>query len=90
MNQINNKKYSILFVDSSTSIDDVIKIKNKISNIQIFSFDYISHKLLIKNNINHEISDKFLSENDLNIIQQKSYQFAEWYITLYKHPKKLQ
>ena len=79
MNQINNKKYSILFVDSSTSIDDIIEIKNKISNIQIFSFDYISHKLLIKNNINHEISDKFLSENDLNIIQQKSYQFAEWY-----------
>ena len=79
MNQINNKQYSILFVDSSISIDDIIKIKNDISNIQIFSFDYISHKLLIKNNISHEISDKFLSENDLNTIQQKSYQFAEWY-----------
>ena len=78
MNKINNKN-SILFVDSSISLDDVIKIKNDISNIQIFTFDYISHKLLIKNNIPHEISETFLSENNLDLIQEKSYEFAEWY-----------
>jgi hypothetical protein len=79
MSKINNKQDSILFVDSSISIDDIIKLKNSFSNIQIFSFDYVSHKLLIKNNISHKISDTFLSENNLDLIQQKSYQFAEWY-----------
>ena len=78
MNKINNKN-SILFVDSSISLDAVIKIKNNISNIQIFTFDYISHKLLNKNNISHEISENFLSNNILDLIQEKSYQFAEWY-----------
>ena len=78
MNKINNKN-SILFIDSSISLDDVIKIKNDISNIQIFTFDYISHKLLNKNNITHKISENFLSDNILDLIQEKSYQFAEWY-----------
>jgi hypothetical protein len=78
MNKINTKN-SILFVDSSISVDDVIKIKNDIPNIQIFTFDYISHKLLNKNNVTHEISETFLSENYLDLIQEKSYQFAEWY-----------
>ena len=79
MNKINNKQNSFLFVDSSVLLDDIIKIKNDISNIQIFTFDYISHKLLIKNNITHEISETFLSESYLDLIQEKSYQFAEWY-----------
>ena len=78
MNKINTKN-SILFVDSSISVDDVIKIKNDIPNIQIFTFDYISHKLLNKNNVPHKISETFLSENSLDLIQEKSYQFAEWY-----------
>ena len=37
MNEINTKN-SILFVDYSISVDDVIKIKNYITNIKIFKF----------------------------------------------------
>jgi len=76
---MNNNKNLILFVDSSTDLNDVIKIKNNFPNIQIFTFDYVSHKLLIKKDIPHKISDTFLSENNLDLIQEKSYQYAEWY-----------
>ena len=79
MKKKNNNQNLILFVDSSVDLDDIIKIKTDIPNIQIFTFDYISHKLLIKNNITHKISDTFLSESNLDLIQEKSYQFAEWY-----------
>ena len=79
MNKKNNPLNLILFVDSSVDFDDIIKIKNDNSNIQIFTFDYISHQLLIKNNVPHKISDTFLSESNLDLIQEKSYQFAEWY-----------
>ena len=79
MNKKNNSLNLILFVDSSVDFDDIIKIKNDIPNIQIFTFDYISHKLLNKNNVPHKISETFLSEFFLDLIQEKSYQFAEWY-----------
>tara|TARA_B110001454_G_scaffold186203_1_gene182867 strand:- start:2541 stop:4397 length:1857 start_codon:yes stop_codon:yes gene_type:complete len=79
MKQIKNESKSILFVDSSTSIEEIINIKNTIKNIQIFTFDYSSHKVLIQHNIAHEISDNYISEDDLNSIQAKSYEFSEWY-----------
>ena len=79
MKQMTNESKSILFVDSSISIEEIIKIKNTTKNIQIFTFDYSSHELLIHHNISHDISDNFISENDLNSIQAKSYEFSEWY-----------
>ena len=79
MKQIKNESKSILFVDSSTSIEEIINIKITIKNIQIFTFDYSSHKVLIQHNIAHEISDNYISEDDLNSIQAKSYEFSEWY-----------
>lgn len=79
MNETKNKQESILFVDSSISIDKIINIKKTIPNIQIFTFDYTSHKLLIQHKISHEISDNFLPENNLDLIQEQSYRFAEWY-----------
>ena len=47
-------------------------IKKELTNltdVRIITFDYISHKNLLKNNITHEISDDFLDEKDIQLIQ---------------------
>ena len=48
MKQMKNESKSMLFVDSSTFIEEIISIKNTIKNIKIFTFDYGSDKLLIQ------------------------------------------
>ena len=69
---------SIILLDSYSEIE---KIQHKIKeqNVLIITFDYNSHKTLLKNNIVHEISDNFVSEDDLKIIQKNSYSLAKWY-----------
>lgn len=79
MNETKSEQKPILFVDSSISIDEITNIQNTVPNIQIFTFDYTAHKLLVKHKILHEISDNFLSENDLDLIQEQSYKFTGWY-----------
>lgn len=79
MNEEKKQQNSILFVDSSLSLTDIINIKEKNPSISIFSFDYNSHELLEKHKIPHSISDDFLAEDDLQLIQESSYVFAEWY-----------
>ena len=79
MNETKSEQESILFIDSSISIDEITNIQNSVPNIQIFTFDYTTHKLLVEHNISHKISDNFLSENDLDLIQEQSYKFAKWY-----------
>lgn len=66
----------IALLDSSTSIDKIKKIVSKTS--KIITFDYASHKMLLKNKIKHEISDNYISKLELNEIQNKSYQFSKW------------
>ena len=79
MNEEKNHQNSILFVDSSISLDEIINVKEKNPDTKIFCFDYHSHKLLEKQKIPHKISDDFLSESDLDLLQESSYEFAEWY-----------
>ena len=68
---------NIILFDSSCNLESLKKLTNKQSCI-IISFDYNSHKLLLENNIKHEISDNFINENDLSEIQNRSYYFANW------------
>jgi len=61
---------------------DITELKNLIKNepeLIIISFDYESHKSLLKNKINHIISDDYSKENLLDIIQNSSYAFSEWF-----------
>ena len=68
---------NIFLFDSSCTLESLNKLTNNQSCI-IISFDYASHKLLLENNIKHEISDNFINENDLDEIQNRSYSFANW------------
>jgi hypothetical protein len=69
---------SILLVDSSFVLSELKKeYLNK--SFLIVSFDYKSHKQLDKNQIPHICSDEFLSEDDIDKIQQYAYQLIYWY-----------
>lgn len=48
-------------------------------NLTIITFDYESHVLLKKNNISHEISDNFLSRDELANIQNNCYGYVNWF-----------
>ena len=72
-----SKKISeILLVDHTLKLTDDILEKNF---KKIISFDYPSHKFLLEKNISHEISDNFLTDNDFEEIQNKSYQYSNWF-----------
>jgi len=66
----------VLF-DSSSKLDDLTAILNK--NPIIISFDYESHELLTKNNVNHVVSDTFVSRDDLVNIQNNCYEYTKWF-----------
>lgn len=72
---------TIFIVDS---IDDVTKLKDVISNnpnSRIFSLNYFSHNVLIKNSIPHEMGDNYLSAADKNIIDNKTIETtSSWYL----------
>ena len=75
---MNKNSESIILFDSISDSDD---LDHMISNdvLKIISFDYDTHKILKDKKINHEISDNYLSKNDLKIIQKTAHSLSEWY-----------
>ena len=72
-------KKKIILLDSVNSIDEIKREITEIRNVRIITFDYDSHKNLLKNKIKHEISDEFLDENKLQQIQNESFNLTKWY-----------
>jgi hypothetical protein len=68
---------NIVFFDSSCNFENFKNILD--TSDLIITFDYFSHNLLTSKKIVHEISDNFILESDLSLIQKKSYHFSEWY-----------
>lgn len=69
---------NIIFFDSSFDFEDLKTLTNDNSSI-IITFDFESHKLLLENHVEHYISDNFITKKDLSEIQNKSYNFTDWY-----------
>ena len=67
----------LLLLDSNFNFEK-INLKDY-SNCQIITFDYEIHEFLQKNSIKHKISEDFLCENEYELIQQKSVEFANWF-----------
>jgi len=68
----------IAFLDSASSIGNVKKITD-LKNVMIITFDYVSHKQLLESGIEHNISDDFLDGDELQIIQNESFNLTKWY-----------
>ncbi len=75
--QLGTVSNSIVLFDSTSKLDDLEKILDE--NLTIISFDYESHELLAKNKIAHEISDSFVSRNELINIQNICYGYVKWF-----------
>jgi hypothetical protein len=72
-----NKLKKIIFVDDLTSINEIEIFSNQ-SDIKIISFDYASHIKLTEKNIQHEISEIYLTQ-DTKKLQKQCYEFLNWY-----------
>ncbi len=73
-----NQSSTVLLVNFPFDINKLKKTKNDTNPI-IITFDYISHKILVDNKIEHDLSDNFLTSDDINKIQQNSYDLTKWY-----------
>ena len=71
-----NLKSNLVLIDSTITYNE---IKNLKSDSAFITFDYDSHLMLKKNNIEHIISDSFIEKNEFDIIQEKTYDFSTWY-----------
>lgn len=77
MGSNNMSKQNLLLVDSSvdvTQITDIIAANGS----NIITLDYESHQTLLQKNIEHEISDSYLTSDDLQTIQDTSYRMSKW------------
>ena len=71
-----NTPKKIIFVDNLTSINEVEVFSNQ-SDVKIISFDYTSHIKLKEKNIEHEISEIYLTQ-DTKKLQKQCYEFLNW------------
>lgn len=76
-NSTNNS--AILLIDSDLDLSKIKTIKKDFRYNQIISFDYNSHKNLNLGGIEHETSDKFITQENTNEIQNHLYTFSKWY-----------
>ena len=72
-----NSKLVVLF-DSILDFDDLDALIGN-NKLKIISFDYDTHKILNDKKINHEVSDNYLSKEDLRTIQKAAYSVSEWF-----------
>jgi len=75
----NNPKrdQSFLLVDSTSTLSEINKLKNNCQ--KIISFDLESDRLLTDNSINHEISENFVTDEELKSIDSACINFCQWY-----------
>ena len=75
----NNPKtdQSFLLVDSTSTLSKINKLKNSCQ--KIISFDLESDRLLTDNLINHEISESFVTNEELKSIDSACINFCQWY-----------
>ena len=71
-----NEPKQIIFVDNLTLINEIETISDK-DDVKFITFDYDSHVKLTEKNIDHEISEMYLTE-DVNKLQKQCYEFLNW------------
>jgi len=75
----NDQSKIIALIDSNTNINTIKNYHKKHPKLKIITFDFESHNLLTKNEILHDLSDNYIENKDLELIQKNSYHFSKWY-----------
>ena len=76
---------TILLIDSDFDLSKIKTITKDFHCDKIISFDYNSHKNLNLENIEHQTSDEFITQENTNEIQNHLYTFSKWH-----HEKSIQ
>ena len=69
-------KNNLVLIDSTISYDE---IKDLEKTSDFITFDNESHLLLLNHKIEHLKSDSFTQKHELDLIQNKTYDFSNWY-----------
>jgi hypothetical protein len=72
-----HKYDKIILYSSSLPIEELDDFESSVT--LIITFDYKSHQLLSKNNIDHVISDNYITKSDIDSLQEKLYQFSHFF-----------
>ena len=70
---------TLFLVDSEYPINQLTKQTKNETDFRIISFDIETHKKLLNMGLEHEISDNYLSESEIEQIQHTVYHFGKWY-----------
>ena len=68
----------IIIFDNPDDFDKLL-ILIKEQHVQIITTNYSTHELLKNKNIEHKISDEFITDDERKNIQKKSYELSDWY-----------
>lgn len=71
--------HTIVFVENSSSFEKSGLSSANLDGKRVFSFDISSHKILIDNNIEHEIADRLLSRAERKEIFGQCLRLWNWY-----------
>ncbi len=74
----NKTPKKIILVDNFTQINEIGNLISD-NSTKIISFDYESHQELLEKNIEHEISETYSDEENVEKIQKNCYEFLEWH-----------
>ena len=75
-----HKEQNIVLFESSTNLKNIEKFISKNDSL-IITFDYKSHEILTLRRISHEVSDSFLDEKDIHLLQKEAYRLTKWFDT---------
>lgn len=67
----------VILFDSVSDIEDLKR--NLVKKPKIISFGYTAHAILKNNNIEHSISDVYLTRDELVQIQNRCYELSRWF-----------
>ena len=78
MERMNN---TIIIVNNIDNVSKIQEIILQYPNSKIFSLNYFTHNKLIKNFIEHEVGDNYLTNIDKNIIDTQTIETtSNWYL----------
>ena len=69
-------KNNLVLIDSTISYNEIKELEK---TSDFITFDNESHLMLVNHKIEHLKSDSFIQKHELDLIQNKTYDFSNWY-----------
>ena len=73
---------TIIIFDNPSDFHELSTLMKK-QSLEIITTNYLTHELLTNKNIEHKISDEYITNEERKYIQKRSYELSDWY----NHPE---